>query len=282
MQKKKIWLLALIMFWLGYEAKDNRIFPLSHFYKRHFVDYPEHEKTETQFQFGVYTDINSRQRVDCPSPDDAEVVVAFGQSNAGNSGGHRYTNNDPKILNFFAGHCYVASDPMLGASANRGSMWIPFAREYRKDKTLVFATFAVGATKVEQWMDPDVLGTHLDDNLDSLVQAGYEPDLLIWVQGESDHDTKPEKYKLNLKTFLSDIRSRFPNSRLALSGTTYCAYHRSDAIVAAQKAVSDELDLVWLGVTDEVMGSSYRYDNCHFSKLGMERVATQFAQALDR
>lgn len=278
--KKKVYLTALFMFWLGYEAKDNRIFPLTHFYKRHFVDYPEHKQTKTEFKFGVFTDINSRQRVDCPPPEDAEVVVSFGQSNAANSGGYRHTNSDPKILNFFAGHCYVASDPMLGASENRGSMWIPFARAYQSDKTLVLATFAVGATKIEQWLVPDVLGAHFDSNMASLSKAGYTPDLMIWFQGESDHDSDPVQYEQDLNSFLAYVSSSYPNSRLAISGTSYCARNSSAKLVAAQQRVATKLGSTWLGVTDDIIGSEYRYDDCHLSRPGMQRVANQFVKAL--
>ena len=270
------------MFWLGYEAKDNRIFPLTHFYKRHFVDYPEHKKTKTEFQFSVFTDINSRQRVDCPEPEDAEVIVSFGQSNAANSGGYRHLNSDPKILNFFAGHCYVASDPMLGASANRGSLWIPIARAYQSDKTIVLVTFAVGATKVEQWLDPSVLGAHFDSNMSSLSEAGFTPDTMIWFQGESDHDSDPIKYEEDLHTLLSSVSSRYPNTKLAISGTSYCAQHSSPKIVDAQRSVASRLESTWLGVTDEIIGSENRYDDCHLSQLGMERVANQFAKALKK
>ena len=279
-QKKKVWLIALFMFWLGYEVKDNRVFPLSHFYKRHFVDHPEPKKTKSQQQYAVYADINARKRVDCPAPQNAEVVVTFGQSNAANSGGHRYTNQDPRILNFFDGHCYVASDPMLGASADRGSLWIPFAQAYKSDKTLVFVTFAVGATRLDQWADPDDLGKHFKHNMSSLKQAGLSPDLFLWVQGESDHASDVSVYERSLDEYLSGIATEFPESRLALSGTSYCASNSSKALVRAQRKVAQNRDFIWLGVTDDIVGSEYRYDNCHFSKYGMDKVAKRFAESL--
>lgn len=279
-QRKKTWVLALIVFWLGYEAKDNRIFPLTHFYKRHFVDQPEPIKTVAQQQYNVFTRINTKRRIDCPKSAEVEVIVAIGQSNAANTGGHRFQNSDKKILNFFNGQCFIASDPMLGATENRGSLWIPFAQSYKQEKTILLVTFAMGATRVDQWLDPADLATHFDQNMAQLDAAGFVPDVFIWVQGESDISTKVSDYTHNLKSFLAAIKSKYQNSKIAISGSSYCGGHQSKALRSAQRKVARKLDLIWLGSTDAFNQSQYRYDDCHLSQQGLEKVAKQFSQVL--
>jgi hypothetical protein len=271
--RKKIWALALFMFWLGYEAKDNRVFPLTHFYKRHFVDQAEPIKTTAQRVYNVFTDINSKTRVDCPAPNTTEVIVAIGQSNAANTGGHRFQNEDHQILNFFNGQCYVATDPMLGATENRGSMWIPFSKGYETDKTILLVTFAVGATQVGQWNDPQDLAKHFDDNMAHLKSAGYQPKLFVWIQGESDITTKLAEYKSSLTQFMRGVLARYPTSEIAVSGTSYCGGHLSENLVSTQRKVAKKLDLTWLGATDDLSEPQYRYDDCHFSQLGLEKAA---------
>jgi len=278
--RKKAWALALFMFWLGYEAKDNRIFPLTHFYKRHFVDQAEPIKTTAQRVYNVYTDINSKTRVACPEPAKTEVIVAIGQSNAANNGGHRFQNKDNQILNFFNGQCFVASDPMLGATDNRGSMWIPFSKSYKTDKTILLVSFAAGATQVSQWNDPQDLAKHFDDNMSHLTSAGYLPELFIWIQGESDIGTKVDEYRSSLMQFMRGVQSRYPTSQIALSGTSYCGGHQSKSLRAAQRKVANKLDLIWLGATDDLSAPQYRYDDCHFSQLGLEKAAAQFVKRL--
>ncbi|MFT5573013.1 MAG: hypothetical protein ACI9FR_001946 [Cryomorphaceae bacterium] len=278
--RKKIWALALFMFWLGYEAKDNRIFPLTHFYKRHFVDQDELIKSTAQRVYNVYTEINSKTRVACPEPENTEVIVAIGQSNAANNGGHRFQNEDNQILNFFNGQCFIASDPMLGATDNRGSMWIPFSKSYKTDKTILLVSFAVGATQVSQWNDPQDLAKHFDDNMTHLKNAGFLPKLFIWIQGESDIGTEVSAYKSSLMQFMRGVQSRYPSSQIAISGTSYCGGHQSKNLVAAQRKVANKLDLIWLGSTDDLSAPQYRYDDCHFSQLGLKKAAAQLVKRL--
>lgn len=268
------------MFWLGYEAKDNRIFPLTHFYKRHFVDQPEPVKTVAQQHYNVFTQINTKTRIPCPKPEQTEVIVGIGQSNAANTGGHRFQNEDRKIVNFFNGSCYLATDPMLGATDNRGSLWIPFANAYKRDKTILLVTFAVGATSISQWVNKDDLGKHFDQNMANLSDAGYQPDTFIWVQGESDISSNLELFSSQLKQFIGGLSAQFPASKIAISGTSYCGGHSRKPLLKVQRKVAKQFDLIWLGSTDSYYESQYRYDDCHLSQQGLNAVAQQFAKVL--
>src|SRR5690349_21013830 len=57
-----------------------------------------------------------KRQVACP-PQSARTLVAvlIGQSNAANTGGHRFRGK-PNVFNFFDGKCFEAVDPLLGTA----------------------------------------------------------------------------------------------------------------------------------------------------------------------
>lgn len=112
--------------------------------------------------------MSKKSEVSCPKVDDAYVIVGFGQSNSANSAGHRFeTNKD--IVNFYNGKCYVAIDPLLGATGRGGSVWIPLSEALNiNDKTIVLSTFGVGGTKVSDWLNDEYLMPFYKENIEVL------------------------------------------------------------------------------------------------------------------
>lgn len=72
-----------------------------------------------------YLDTSNKVKVDCASIYDEQkslVIMTYGQSMAANAVPTRYTPRN-NVYNFFNGGCYIASDPLLGTSAEWGSIW---------------------------------------------------------------------------------------------------------------------------------------------------------------
>lgn len=158
----------MISFKFGYEAHKAKIFPLSLWYQRNYG-----EKAEEVIPLpNVYNDIQSKEKVGCPSENDTILIIGFGQSNSANQQGHRHESKKKNILNFYNGNCYLAKDPMLGATGNRGSIWIPLANSLAKKtgKKIVLATFGIGNSSVTHWSNDEDLGRVYQQN----ISYGYK------------------------------------------------------------------------------------------------------------
>jgi len=277
----KLWTTGLLAFLLGYQA-DN----ISHY----LIDYSIEKKfgleQETPSEiiktrlFNINSNTVSKKAVPCPEKQEVYVVAGFGQSNSTNSGGHRFNIDNESILNFYEGKCYVASDPLLGTTGQRGAIWIPFAQELRLSKKILLVTFGIDGSKVDSWLSEDHLAPHLRKNLDSLKSSGYPPDLFVWFQGESDKNTNPSRYSKDLEQLLKNIHAEFPGSRISLSSTSYCGGGSKHAITDAQKLIASRNNYIWLGNTDILNAPEYRYDNCHLSEQGLRSVAGMFAKSV--
>src|SRR4051794_28318353 len=73
--------------------------------------------------FGIFTSATGRTQVPCIKPGGGTVLVIAGQSNAANSSDVKTIGRSPKVknLNIYDDRCYIATDPLLGASGNGGS-----------------------------------------------------------------------------------------------------------------------------------------------------------------
>ena len=117
---------VLLAFWAGYEAHNNKVFPIGRFIERNFFE--KEVVTKLQKKVHAYVDVSNKSEVSCPVEDDAYIIIGFGQSNSANYAGHRFEINKD-IVNFYNGKCYVANDPLLGATGRSGSVWIPLSEQ---------------------------------------------------------------------------------------------------------------------------------------------------------
>jgi hypothetical protein len=265
----------LSAFKLGYEASKANFFPIGKWYK---LNYGE-KKIESPKAPDVFTDTSNRVKIECPKVNDSVIVVAFGQSNSANYAGQRYESKNNSVVNFYNGSCYVAKDPMLGATGNAGSIWIPFGKKLtqKTGKKVVLVTFGVGGTSINRWTDSNDLGGFMDVNLSELKSTYGYVNYFLWVQGESDKGLDSSKYESQLASLIKKTKMYFPSSKFMLSATTYCGGSDDSAINATQKNISNKLPNVFLlGDTDKYTSSIYRYDDCHFSGLGVEAIASEF------
>jgi len=268
----RITIYILLAFWAGYEAHSNKLFPLGRFIERTFFE--KEVVTKLQKKVHAYGDVSKKSEVSCPLEDDAYVIVGFGQSNSANSAGHRFeANND--IVNFYNGKCYIAIDPLLGATGRRGSVWIPLSEELNiSNKTIVLSTFGVGGTKVADWLNDEYLMPFYKENIDILKKVYDKPNALVWIQGESDVSTSSKVFNQQIKEWLEILRTDFSVSNIYVTGTSYCHGKSNDAVLLAQRKQAENIGAVYVGSTDKLAQQSYRYDDCHFSEKGVKALAS--------
>jgi hypothetical protein len=263
---------VLLAFLAGYEAHNNKLFPLGRFIERNFFE--KEVVTKLQKKVHAYVDIANKLEVSCPAEDDAYVIIGFGQSNSANHAGHRFeTNKD--IVNFYNGKCYVANDPFLGATGKSGSVWIPLSEQLNvKDKTIVLSTFGVGGTKVSDWLDDNYLMPFYKENIDALGKFYKKPSAVVWIQGESDVSTPNEVFSKQLKDWFEILRTDFSDSNIYVTGTSYCDNQSNDSVLVAQRKQADNIGAVYVDSTDKLLQQRYRYDDCHFSEKGVKALAS--------
>ena len=274
-----VFLSHLLVFYFGYNAyrygieNNNKIFPITKFLKRNFLESKGTKSSASQRKINVFSEVSLKSKVLCPKPENAYVIIGFGQSNSANSAGHRFEGNG-NAVNYFDGSCYIASDPMLGTTGRQGSLWLPLSNRLQVgEKTIVLATFGVDGTRVEQWLDGNYLYPFYKENLSKLKETYPSPDAAVWIQGESDVATPKENFELDLAKWLTILSKDLPQTTLYITGTSYCSGNASHSVLEAQKRLSQSLGGVYVGSTDSLVQSQYRYDDCHFSEKGVNALA---------
>ena len=116
-------------------------------------------------------------KVDCPS--DAFVLLAAGQSNAANEGQGLAIAN-PEVVNFYHGNCYVARDPLLGATGAGAS----FLTRIDIGRPLIVVPLAVSGSRMAEWQS--VLYDRVALAQRELEDIGHAVDATIVVQGETE------------------------------------------------------------------------------------------------
>jgi hypothetical protein len=136
-----------------------------------------------------------------------------------------------------------------------------------------FISVGWGGTKVEQWLPRST------DKFDRIVMALNEVGpqgarALLWHQGESDRGTEKEKYIRMLKEVINASRIEAGwELPWGVARASFCN-KGSEKIVNAQQSVIDDDPLVFEGPnTDEMIGSEWRSDGCHFNENGLTEHA---------
>lgn len=225
--------------------------------------------------------------VDCASIRDSGrimVVLAFGQSNAANSGLVRKESGH-RVFSFANGRCYRARDPLPGATGRGGSIWTRFG-DIAIGKGLADAVLivpiAVGATMARDWSPGGRVHHRLVEGLRGPLATGFEFTHLLWMQGEHDAINKtPRKAYFNEMTrMIVAIRSGGIKAPIFVSQTTMCGSASSEAVRRAQRQIAEERKDVFPGPDTDAIGRKYRFDGCHLSEEGLEEAARAWIKAI--
>jgi hypothetical protein len=218
----------------------------------------------------------------CPA--DPLVILVLGQSNATNSVGHRFAA-DGDVHAFFRGACHPARGALPGGSSPFGSYWPAVGDELARNGAkggVVFAIAAMGGSKAGDWASPQKLGWLLEERLAELRAASLEPDLVVWMQGESDVDTPAGAYRADVSAVFGRVWAAYPRTLIMVAQTTYCFGRDSAPIRDAQRTLATSGDpRIKLGPdSDALRAEADRYDDCHFSERGGRKMAALWAGAI--
>lgn len=230
---------------------------------------------------GPYEDVSTKVEVPCPNQTGQTMVLyAFGQSNSANSLEKVYTNSDARIINYFKGRCYIASDPLLGASGGRGSQWVVSAQKLMATGSfdaIIINSFGVGGSGIGDWISkPDYVRRYKNPDL-----SVYTPTHFLWHQGESDaaHGTSTSNYQSWMSQIINDSIQNFPTAKFYVSLATICGGNAPyEPVRQAQKNVVDNTRVFQGPDTDTI---SDRYDGCHIGASGQEEISNFWASVLN-
>lgn len=236
-----------------------------------------------------FTDTSKKIEVACPEQDsNTAVLFAFGQSNASNYAERLYQNADARIINFYNGHCYIASDPMLGASGTEGSVWIPFAQRILNAGTynqIIIMTSGIGGTAVERWADGGDLHVRYVDRLNEINHA-YTVTHYLWHQGEANamNNTTGAQYKDRIENVIDSALASSPNAKFFVSVATRCDDERwYYDLENGQRAVVNGVNILSGPDTDNGIPLEMRRpDHCHMSTAAQEVFADLWFAALNQ
>lgn len=248
-------------------------------------------------QAGRLASGDQKKAVTCPQQTDrTAVLLLIGQSNAGNHGDRRFrSEHGDAIVNFFDGRCYVAASPLLGSDGISGEYWTQLGNlllEGGSFDQVLLAPVAITGAEVSRWAPRGDLNGTMIDTASRLQQRGYRVTHVLWVQGEIDYvrGTNEKVYRDRFLSLVSSLRSLGVGAPVYVAIATKCLgasnggtrFHSADNPVArAQLALPDPGANLRSGVnSDALLGDLDRYDDCHFSSSGEQKVARAWADLL--
>lgn len=232
-----------------------------------------------------------REQVDCaeiPRGARTAVLLIFGQSNAGNHGEAPYKSTKTAYnLNFYTGRCFVARDPLLGATGNGGSLGSALADQLLSDglfDSVLLVPIAVSASTIEDWAPRGQHHRRLVKALGRIHQAGFGPTHLIWHQGEANTrwNANAAVYTALFHEMLSAIRDQGIKADVFVPLASVCHAAADPITRQGQAALVDPAKGIHPGPDTDTLDDKFRYDNCHFSTRGMELHARLWALTLRR
>lgn len=217
------------------------------------------------------------------------VILAIGQSNISNEGAKnaKYTPDRGVFnFNFLDGKCYVARDPLLGATGDRSNFITRLGDKLVKRglyQNVVLVPIANGGTFVAQWAPGGNMNIRLTTTLDRLRKAGLAISHIIWQHGEGDASVAPPNPVSYRECFLSmvdQIRKRGERAPIFVSQSTIAFGGPSETIREAQRNLPDPAFGIFLGADTDVIEADGRFDGCHFNSTGLERTAELWFEVL--
>lgn len=217
------------------------------------------------------------------------VAFVFGQSNSANGAGERFQANSKNVFNYFDNHYYIATDPLLGATGNAGSMWTITANKLIEkniaDKIILIAA-GVGGTSVKLWRNGGELNKMLENRLKETQGNNIQITHFLWHQGESDNGIYESEYENGLTEVITLTQRYYPNSKFFVSqASAHCPNTSSDdgfssaSILKSQRDVT-KLKNVFLGPNTDLINANDRWDGCHLSGRGVEKASNDWVKLI--
>jgi hypothetical protein len=237
-------------------------------------------------QYGRYTLLDRKTEIVCPKQTDKTVVaLVYGQSNSANKHAQRTFQSSPKIVNFFDGKCYVASDPLLGTSGSAGSVWTLTGTKLLatgKYDHIIFVPAGIDGSQIKQWSKGGDLNPMLSDVIRGATRQ-YKLTHVVWHQGEIDAQLKTtkEEYKERFSSMMQTIRGLGVDAPVYVSVASICEpfWDADNPITQAQRQLVSTPQGILPGPnTDTLNTPEDRFDDCHLSQVGMQKFSDLLLQ----
>lgn len=236
-----------------------------------------------------------RRAVPCP-PQTGRTMVALllGQSNAANHGETRSASRRG-VVSLFDGVCFVAADPLPGATGDGGGPW-PALGDALLDSgafdRVVLVPAAVNGAQVARWAPGGDLSPWLEATVAS-ARGVYRFTHVFWVQGESDLllDVDAAAYQAGVRGVVDHLRRLGVAAPLHMTVTSgFCGRPRGqppapdNPVRRAQQALIAAGDGICGGPdTDTLLAApGDRFDGCHMSRQGADKLAAAWTALLSR
>lgn len=232
------------------------------------------------FKYGEFSRVNFNslaRTTNCPT-DNFEVWLVAGQSNAAAYAQKPINEvSGGKVVQFFDGRCYNVASPLLGSSAwpieatlNNYNPFISVAKQYSIEtgKTVIIKSFAVGGQPIRKWYDGEYRVPFFTEVQQTLSSVGINR--FIWQQGETDNfeGTTTEAYVNMFENLVFTLRQYGFNGSVHVARSSICAGSPLNNNIGL---AHDQLRTQYPGPnTDVIADTTNRYDECHFSSVGVE------------
>jgi hypothetical protein len=237
--------------------------------------------------------LTTHPRVACPDADSNPIVIVTGgQSNASNALGPKIDVIDnPHNTQFFADDCFALESPVLGANGYWLSVWPKLGDllERETGRPVVFISGAVGGSQISDFTDHrSGYLARLANTLSAANTRGLQPDIAIWIQGETDAAVgmDADQYVADQRQVVAEIAAAAPGAPpidwiIALSTRCYGRPGNGPAIELALKRLANSPgDNLHLGPRVSGYGPDLRYDGCHLNPAGRDRLARELMETL--
>jgi Carbohydrate esterase, sialic acid-specific acetylesterase len=224
------------------------------------------------------------------------VFLILGQSNAANHGAGKHTAQQRSYcLDFLRMRCYIADDPLPGASGNEGSVWSQLGDmiiEGKMFQNVLFVPLAFGGSFISDWVAGGSMYGRTSLALSRIRKALNTRFLpfsgILWQQGEAEanHTNMSDlAYKMYFHDVVGDLRAHGVFAPIFVARSTICEsgdhpYRNHAAIRRAQGELADPYHGIFPGPDTDQIGAEGRRDGCHFSDIGLHRCAALWFEVL--
>lgn len=228
-------------------------------------------------QFDRILSTNKLAQVACPQA--ARAIFIAGQSNAANHSQNTLETTSPYVLQYFEGNCYIAQSPILGGTGTLNNPFQAVMVDYqqRVGGYVVYSVFAVGGQPITKFSANGIYNEALQAAYADLNNR-WPVKYFLWQQGESDAANRisAAAYTNSWSAMVSSVGISVP----MLARSTHCLdlspydteVGRAQDILRTQLGGPD---------TDLVVGTSERWDACHFGTPGVAHMSQLWNQYLN-
>jgi hypothetical protein len=219
------------------------------------------------------------------------VILAIGASNIANEGdpdGMFVPLQGVHNFNFIDGRCYVAKDPLLGATRDRSNLLTRLGdllvRRGIYDHVLL-VPIAYGGTFAAEWAPRGRMHPRLQRALKMLAGHRIALTHVLWQEGEAEaavRDADPKIWIVHFNAVVDTIRAAAPDTPIYVAQCTICRNAPNDVIRITQRTVVDPRRKIFAGPDLDIIGMEDRWDECHFSTTGLDRAAELWLTAITK